>query len=183
MRIQQLDALDVLRGRSVAPVGIENVRDYAVLVSRGKADVTGLLSGEPDDARAVFIEDDDAYGEAEVFEVLADTEEICGEVVIGEEVVHLGCCLCGGCARVVDKATAVADFGVEHLAGGESFIGLDEVDDVIRHLVVGAPWDVLHLFGDEYWGDVVLLLEDFTGLGSEGSCFVGAGEGVDGCKC
>ena len=180
MRIQQLDALDVFWGRSIAPVGIEDVRDDAVLVSRGKADVTGLLACEPYDVRAVLVENDDADGETEVFEVLADAEEISGEVVVSEEVIDLGRCLCGGCARVVDKAAAVADFGVEHLAGGESFIGLNEVDDVIRHLVVCTPWDVLHLVGDEYWGDVVLLLKDFTGLGSEGGCFVGAGNGVDG---
>ena len=180
MRIEKFDALDVIGRCGVAPVGIEDVRDDAVGVSRGEADVAGLLASEADDARAVLVEDDDADGEAEVLEILADTEEICGEVVVGEEVVHLGCCLCGGCACVVDKAAAVADLGIEHLAGGESLVGLDEVDDVIRHLVVGTPWDVLHPFGDEYGGDVVLLLEDFTGVGGEGGGGVGVGDGVDG---
>ena len=32
------------------------------------------------------IKDDDADGEAEVFEVLADAEEVCGEVVVEREV-------------------------------------------------------------------------------------------------
>ena len=178
--IEKFDALDVFRVGGVAPVGIEDVRDGAVGVSRGEADVAGLLASEADDARAVLVEDDDADGEAEVLEILADTEEICGEVVVGEEVVHLGCCLCGGLFCVVDKAAAVADLGVEHLAGGESLVGLDEVDDVIRHLVVGTPGDVLHPFGDEYGGDVVLLFEDFTGVGGEGGGFVGTGDGVDG---
>ena len=82
--------------------------------------------------------------------------------------------LCGGLVCVVDKTAAVADFGVEHLAGGECLVGLDEINDVIRHLVVGTPGDVLHLVGDEHGRDVVLLLEYFGGVGGEGGCFVGA---------
>lgn len=181
MGIQQFDALYVIGRHRVAPVGIEDVRDDAVFVSRGKADVTGLLASEADDARAVLVEDDDADGEAEVLEVLADTEEISGEVVVGEEVIDLRLDLCGGGARVVDKAAAVADFGVEHLAGGECLVGLYEVDDVVGHLVVGTPGDVLHLVGDEYGGDVVLLFEYFTCLGGEGGGGVGAGDGDNGC--
>ena len=149
-------------------------------VSRGEADVAGLLASEANDARAVLVEDDDADGEAEVLEILADTEEICGEVVVGEEVVHFLLHLCVGGTCVVDKAAAVADLGVEHLAGGKGLVGLDEVDDVVGHLVVGTPGDVLHPFGDEYGGDVVLLLEDFGGVGGEGGCLDGAGDGVDG---
>lgn len=90
--------------------------------------------------------------------------------------------LCGGLVCVVDKTAAVADFGVEHLAGGECFVGLDEINDVIRHLVVGTPGDVLHLVGDEHGRDVVLLLEYFGGVGGEGGCFVGARKGDDGCR-
>ena len=178
--IEKFDALDVAGRWRVAPVGIEDVRDDAVFVSRSEADIAGLLACETDDARAVLVEDNHADGEAEVLEVLTDTEEVCRKVVVGEEVVHLRCCLCGGSACVVDKAAAVADFGVEHLAGGKSLVGLDKVNDVVRHLVVGTPGDVLHPFGDEDGGDVVLLFEDFTRLGSEGGGGVGAGEGVDG---
>lgn len=124
-----------------------------------------MLPCEPDDARAVLVEDDDADGEAEVLEVLADTEEISGEVVVGKEVIDFVLCLCGGLVCVIDKAAAVADFGVEHLAGGKCLVGLDEVDDVVGHLVVGTPRDVLHLIGDEDGGDGVLLLEYFGGVG------------------
>ena len=49
-----------------------------------------------------------------------------------------------------------------------------DINDVIRHLVVGTPGDVLHLVGDEHGRDVVLLLEYFGGVGVEGGCFVGA---------
>ena len=81
MGIEEFDALDVIGRGCVAPVGIEDVRDDAVGVSRGEADVTGLLTSEADDARAVLVEDDDADGEAEVLEILADSEEIYEEVL------------------------------------------------------------------------------------------------------
>ena len=181
MWIEKLDALDVAGRWRVAPVGIEDIWDYTVLVSRSKADVAGLLASETDDACTILVEDDHADGKAKVLEILTDTEEVSREVVVSEEVVHLRCCLCGGSACVVDKAAAVADFGVEHLAGGKSLIRLDEVDDVVRHLVVGTPWDVLHPLGDEDGGDVVLLLEDFTRLRGEGGGGVGAGDGDNGC--
>lgn len=38
----------------------------------------------------------------------------------------------------------------------------------------------MHLFGDEYGGDVVLLLEDLGGVGGEGGGLVGTGEGDNG---
>lgn len=157
------------------------VRDGAVGICRGEVDIAGLLACEADDARAVLVEDDDADGEAEVLEVLADTEEVTGMVVVGGEVVDFFMNLYGGFFCVVDQAAAVADFGVEHLAGGECLVGPDEVDDVVGHLVAGTPWDVLHIVGDEYGGDVVLLLEDFTGLGDEGGGLIGAGDGDNGC--
>ncbi len=131
--------------------------------------------------RTVLVEDDDADGEAEVLEVLADTEEITCHVIVSCEVVDFILCLCGGLVCVIDKAAAVADLGVEHLAGGKCLVGLDEVDDVVRHLVVGTPWDVLHPLGDEYGGDVVLLFEDLGGVGGEGGGFVGAGDNDNEC--
>ena len=57
---------------------------------------------------------------------------------------------CAGKLCVIDKSAAIADFGVEHLACRKSLVGLDEIDDVVWHLVVASPWDVLHLIGDEY---------------------------------
>ena len=150
-------------------------------VSRDKADVAGLLSCEPYDARAVLVEDDDADGEAKVLEVQANTEEVTRYIVISHEVLNLRQHLCGGVLGVVDKSAAVADFGVEHLTGGQCLVGLDEVNDVVWHLVVGTPRDVLHPLGDEDGGDVVLLLEDFTRLRGEGGGGVGAGDGDNGC--
>ena len=106
-------------------------------------------------------------------------KQVTGEVVVSDEVVHGLLHLCGGCCGVVDKSAAVAHLGVEHLAGGECFVRFDKVDDVIRHHVVCAPWDVLHPLVDNDWCDVVLLLEYLRCLGGEGSgCAVG-GEVVD----
>lgn len=83
--------------------------------------------------------------------------------------------------RVVDESASVADFGVEHLAGAQCLVRLDEIDDVIWHTVVTAPGYVFHTLVDEDGRDVVLLLEDFGCLGGEGSGGVGAGDGGNGC--
>ena len=116
-----------------------------------------------------------------MLELLAHTEDVTCEVVVQHKVIHLRLHLCGGKLRVIDKSAAIADFGVEHLAGGECLVGPDEVDDVVGHLVAGTPWDVLHIVGDEYGGDVVLLLEDFICLGGEGCGGVEARDGGNGC--
>lgn len=90
---------------------------------------------------------------------------------------------CAGKLCVIDKSAAIADFSIEHLAGAQCLVGLDEIDDVVWHLVVASPWDILHLVVDDDWCDVVLLLEDFRCLGGEGCGGVGTGDGMDGCKC
>lgn len=54
-------------------------------------------------------------------------------------------------------------------------------DNVVGHLVVGSPGEVLHLVGDEDGGDVVLLFEDLGGVGGEGGGFVGAGDNDNEC--
>ena len=118
-----------------------------------------------------------------MLEVLTHTEEIGGDVVVGEEVINFFMNLCGGLACVVDKTAAIADFSIEHLASAHCLVGLDEINDVVRHLIVTSPRDVLHPVVDDDWCDVVLLLEDFRCLGGEGSGGMGAGDGMDGCKC
>ena len=115
-----------------------------------------------------------------MLEVLAHTEEVTCEVVVQHKIIHLR--LCGGKPRVIDKSAAIADFSIEHLASAHCLVRLDEVNDVVRHLVVTSPWDVLHLVVDDDWCDVVLLLEDFRCLGGEGCGGVGAGYGDNGCR-
>ena len=105
------------------------------------------------------------------------------EVVVQHEVIHLRLHLCGSKFCVIDKSAAIADFSIEHLASAHRLVRLDEVDDVIWHLIVASPRDVLHLVVDDDWCDVVLLLKGFTCLGSEGCGGVGTGDGMDGCKC
>lgn len=116
-----------------------------------------------------------------MFEVLAHSEEVARQVVVGGEVLHLCLYLCGGLFCVVDQAAAIADFSVEHLASAHCLVRFDKVDDVVRHTVVASPWYVFHLVADDDGGDVVLFLEDFTRLGSEGGGFVGAGDWGNGC--
>ena len=105
------------------------------------------------------------------------------EVVVQHEVIHLRLHLCGGKLRVIDKSVAIADFGIEHLASAHCLVRLGEVNDIVRHLIVASPWNVLHLVVDDDWCDVVLLHKGFTCLGSEGCGGVGTGDGMDGCKC
>ena len=75
-----------------------------------------MLADDAHNAVGVLIEYDDADAKAEVLEVLTDAEEIACEVVVESEVVDLRRDLCGGKLCVVDKAAAIADFCVEHLA-------------------------------------------------------------------
>ena len=79
------------------------------------------------------------------------------------------------------QANKSGRFGVEHLASAHRLVRLDEVDDVIWHLIVASPRDVLHLVVDDDWRDVVLLLEDFICLGGEGCGGVEARDGGNGC--
>ena len=118
-----------------------------------------------------------------MLEVLTHTEEVTCEVVVQHKIIHLRLHLCGGKLRVIDKSAAIADFCVEHQASAHRLVRLDEVNDVVRHLIIASPRDVLHLVVDDDWCDVVLLLEDFRCLGGESCGGVGAGDVMDGCKC
>ena len=116
-----------------------------------------------------------------MLELLAHTEEVTCEVVVQHKVIHLRLHLCGGKLCVIDKSAAIADFGVEHLASAHCLVRLDEVNDIVRHMVVTSPRDVLHLVVDDDWCDVVLFLKDFTCLGGEGCGGVEARDGGNGC--
>ena len=159
--IEKFDALNVLGTDRITPVGIEDVRYHARLVGRSKADIARLFADDADNATGILIEDDHADAKSEVLEVLAHAEEVTCEVVVQHEVINLRLDLCGGKPRVIDKSAAIADFGIEHLASAHRLVRLDEVNDIVRHLVVTSPWDVLHLVVDDDWCDVVLLLKDF----------------------
>ena len=116
-----------------------------------------------------------------MLEVLAHAEEVTCEVVVKHKVINLRLDLCGGKFRVIDKSAAIADFGIEHLASAHCLVRIDEVNDVIRHLIVTSPRDVLLLVVDDDWCDVALLFEDFGYLGGEGCGGVGTWDGDNGC--
>ena len=176
-------SLYVLRTDRITPVGIENVRYHARLVGRSKADIARLFADDTDNATGILIEDDHADAEAEVLEVLAHAEEVTCEIVVQHEVILLRLHLCGGKLRVIDKSAAIADFGIEHLASALCLVRLDEINDIVRHLVVTSPRDVLHPVVDDDWCDVVLFLKDCGCLGGEGCGGVGTRDVMDGCKC
>ena len=76
MKIEEFDLLDVSLLHHLPPVGVEKVRDVAVFVRFGEATITRFLPQQPDDLRAVCVEDDDRDAKREVFEVLAHPEEV-----------------------------------------------------------------------------------------------------------
>ena len=174
-------SLYVLRTDRITPVGIENIRYHTRLVGRSKADVARLFAHDADNATGILIEDDHADAKAEVLEVLTHAEKVTCEVVVQHKVIHLRLHLCGGKLCVIDKSVSIADFSVEHLASAHCLVRLDEINDIVRHLVVASPRDVLHLVVDDDWCDVMLLLEDFTCLGGESCCFVSAWDWSNGC--
>lgn len=141
-----------------------------------------LFAHDADNATVILIEDDHADAKAEVLEVLAYAEEVTCKVVVQHEVIHLRLHLCGGKLCVINKSAAIADFSIEHLASAHCLVRLDEINDIVRHLVVASPRDVLHLVVDDDWCDIVLFLEDFTCLGGEGSRGMGAWDGGNGCR-
>ena len=71
MKIEEFNLLDVFFLHNLPPVGIEEVRNVAVVVGFGEAAVTRLLPQQPDNLRAVRVKDDDRDAKSEVFEVLA----------------------------------------------------------------------------------------------------------------
>ena len=133
-----------------------------------QTDIACLFADDADDATGILIEDDHADAEAEELEVLAHAEEVTCEVVVQHTVINLRLHLCGGKFRVIYKSAAIADFGIEHLASAHRLVRLDVVNDVVRHLIVTSPRDVLHLVVDDDWCDVMLFLEDIGCLGGEG---------------
>ena len=50
----------------------------------------------------------------------------------------------------------------------EGLVTLDQVDDVVRHVVVAPPWDVGQRFVDDRRHDVHVFLEHLAAVGLEG---------------
>ena len=88
----------------------------AVFVGFGEAAVKRLLPQQPDNLRAVRVEDDDRDAKREVFEVLAHPEEVRRQVVVHEEVIYLLLDVFLSCFGVVDQAAAVAHLCIKELA-------------------------------------------------------------------
>lgn len=94
-----------------------------------------------------------------MFEVLTDTEEVCGEVIVKKEVLDLRLDGSGGFGGAVLQPGSVADLGVETLAGCQSFVFLDEREQVERHLIVAAPRNIAKSIVYDGRHDVNVLTE------------------------
>ena len=113
--------------------------------------------------------DNHTHGEAEVLEVLTDAKEVSGEVIVKEEVFDIILDLCGGFGGAVLQPRTVADLGVETLAGCQSFVFLDEREQVERHLIVAAPRNIRESIVYDGRHNIHVLLEN--------------GRGIDGKRC
>ena len=72
-----------------------------------------------------------------------------------------------GYAGVIDQSGAVADFRIEDLAGGEGFVAFDEVENIVRHLIVCAPRHIFDIA--ECGGHNVAVLAENCGR-VDGKC-------------
>ena len=117
-----------------------------------------------------------------MLEVLTNAEEVSGEVVVKSEV--LDCTLdgSGGFGDAVLQAGSVADLGVETLAGCQSFVFLNEREQVERHLVVAAPRNVRERIVYNRRHDVNVLLEYGRGIDSERCASLEARKRLNGVK-
>ena len=95
----------------------------------------------------------------QLLEVLADTEEIGRQGVVEQEVLDLLLDRRAALVGVVFQSAAIADFGIEHLAGGERFVALDEFKDVVWQGVVAAPRHIGKRVIDDDRHDVRVFLE------------------------
>ena len=111
-------------------------------VGRCEATIAGFLSQQAHNLCAVLVENKHGHGKAEVLKVLTDAEKVSGEVVVKKEVPDIIFDLCGGFGGAILQPRTIADLGVETLAGCQSFVFLDEREQVERHLIVAAPRNV-----------------------------------------
>lgn len=102
-----------------------------------------------------------------MLEVLTDAEKVCGEVVVKEEVIDSRLDRCGGFGGAVLQPRTVADLGVEALAGCQSFVFLDEREQVEWHLIVAAPRDIRECIVYDSRHNIHVLLEYGRGINGE----------------
>ena len=103
-----------------------------------------------------------------MFEILAHTEEICRHIVAQQEVLHLVADGLTASLGVILKPIAVAYFSIEDLTGRKSFIFLNHVKNVVRHLVVRYPRHILDAVGECEGNYLAILTEDFARVHGKG---------------
>ncbi len=77
-----------------------------------------------------------------MLQILTYSQEIIWHGIIEKELLNIRPYRGIGILGAILQATSVTDFGVENLTGGESLIPFNEVDKIIRYLVIRAPRNV-----------------------------------------
>ena len=123
-------------------VGKEYFFACAIGCSWHETAVAGFLAEHSSDASAILGQDDKRDTEAEVLEIEARAEEIGLHAIFKEEIFDLFFDICGTFAGIVLDALSVAYFGVPLLAGGQCLVGLNLLEHIIGHEVIGTPRNV-----------------------------------------
>ena len=118
---------------------------------------------------AVAVEDDDRHTESEVLKVLADSEEVRWKVVVHEEMKYVLLYLTGGIGGIIHQPRTIAYFSVEDLTGRKCLVTLDQLQDIIRQLVISAPGHILIALVNFEGQDVHLFFEHFRRVDRKGS--------------
>ena len=101
--------------------------------------LTILFAEQTHDFCAVARKDNHTHGKAKILEVLTYAEVLRGDVIVKNEVLDFALDGCGCKTCVVAETAAETDFCIKHLASGERFIVLDELQYVEWHIVVASP--------------------------------------------
>ena len=146
LRVELWNDLHLFRPHRVAPIRVQHLWYHALLVCWRKANIASLLAQHPHHLVALLIENYHAHGKTEVFEVLANTEKITRHVVIQEELLDLVHHFpFAHFISLVHQSASIAHLCIEHLASAQCLITLNQIDNVIRHLVVCSPRHIAHL--------------------------------------
>ena len=116
----------------------------------------------------LVVEDDHRDTPPEMFEILTHTEEICRHIVAEKEVLDVILDLLRASLCVILEPIDVAHFSIEDLTGRKSFIFLNHVKNVVRHLVVRSLRHILDAVGECDRNYLAILTEDFARVNGKG---------------
>ena len=102
-----------------------------------------------------------------MLEVEASAKEIGLHAVLKEEIFDLLLDIRSTLAGIVLHTLAVTYFGVPLLAGGQRFIRFNLFEHIVRHEVIGTPWDIAGMIVQIDRRNLPVLFEERGGVRNE----------------